>query len=65
MIHSATIQVRPATDPNDNTGPVPAAAPCSITSQELMRGGRSLVIRHGTQVYRLQITGSGKLILTK
>ena len=63
MIHSPTIQVRPATDPNDNTGPAPAA--CSITSQELMRGGRMLVIRHGTQVYRLQITASGKLILTK
>jgi hemin uptake protein HemP len=65
MIRSATMQATPATDPNENPRPVPGVAPCSVTSQELMRGGRMLVIRHGTHDYRLQITASGKLILTK
>jgi hemin uptake protein HemP len=65
MIHPAPMLARPATNPNDDTGTAPVDAACSVTTQELMRGGRVLVIRHGTQDYRLQITASGKLILTK
>ena len=65
MTGSATMLGRPAINPNDDSGSAPAMAPCAVTSQELMRGGRVLVIRHGTQDYRLQITASGKLILTK
>lgn len=37
----------------------------TITSKELMRGGRVLIILHGTDKYRLRITNAGKLILTK
>ena len=37
----------------------------SISSDELMAGRRMIVIRHGRDIYRLQITGAGKLILTK
>jgi hemin uptake protein HemP len=37
----------------------------SISSEVLMAGHRILQIRHGREEYRLQITASGKLILTK
>lgn len=30
-----------------------------------MAGQRMILIRHGSDEYRLQVTGSGKLILTK
>ena len=34
-------------------------------SIDLLRGGRELQIRHGSQTYRLRVTASEKLILTK
>lgn len=34
-------------------------------SVDLMKGGRELRIRHGSQTYRLRLTASDKLILTK
>jgi hemin uptake protein HemP len=37
----------------------------SITSDDLMAGQRVIVIRHGRDEYKLQITSAGKLILTK
>jgi hemin uptake protein HemP len=37
----------------------------SISSDDLMAGGRVVVIRHGGDEYKLQITSAGKLILTK
>jgi hemin uptake protein HemP len=40
------------------------AAP-AIDSVALMSGRRELIIRHGTATYRLRITASNKLILTK
>ena len=36
-----------------------------LRSDELMQGAREVVIRHNGQEYRLQVTRSGKLILTK
>lgn len=36
-----------------------------LCSSQLFRGARELQIRHGGDIYRLSITGSGKLILTK
>jgi hemin uptake protein HemP len=36
-----------------------------IESAELMRGGREILIRHGEATYRLRVTMSDKLILTK
>jgi hemin uptake protein HemP len=41
------------------------AAVRSITTEALMAGQRMILIRHGNEEYRLQVTGSGKLILTK
>jgi hemin uptake protein HemP len=48
----------------------PAAAPHSpaspmVTSAELLRGGRRLLIAHDGEVYTLQLTRQNKLLLTK
>ena len=37
----------------------------SVDSTQLMAGRRELLIRHGTSTYRLRVTASEKLILTK
>jgi hemin uptake protein HemP len=39
--------------------------PTIVSSQELLAGQRQLIIRHGREQYRLQLTNSNKLILTK
>ncbi|QDU57645.1 hemin uptake protein HemP [Aeoliella mucimassa] len=36
-----------------------------VTSSELMQGGRTLLIEHTGQIYRLTITKNDKLILQK
>lgn len=41
------------------------SAPLVIDSVTLMNGRRELIIRHGEETYRLRITASNKLILTK
>jgi hemin uptake protein HemP len=43
----------------------PAAQPAVLASSDLLRGGRMVEIRHNGEVYRLQATRLGKLILTK
>jgi hemin uptake protein HemP len=39
--------------------------PAPVSSEELLRGRRLLEIAHNGEVYRLQATRLGKLILTK
>lgn len=39
--------------------------PASITSEELLRNTRELIIVHAGKEYRLRITSNNKLILTK
>jgi hemin uptake protein HemP len=41
------------------------AMPIVVDSAALMGGRRELIIQHGTGSYRLRITASNKLILTK
>lgn len=36
-----------------------------IATTQLMKGQREVIIQHGSEEYRLRITSSGKLILTK
>jgi len=48
----------PAAQPTDNT-------PRTISSRDLLRGQRWVIIRHDQDDYRLQVTAAGKLILTK
>ena len=43
----------------------PAASIAELRSNELLRGSREVVIRHGEQTYRLRHTRNDKLILTK
>ena len=42
-----------------------AAGRPTVQSTDLFQGGKEIVIRHGTEEYRLRITRAGKLILTK
>ncbi|HEY6438380.1 MAG TPA: hemin uptake protein HemP [Acetobacteraceae bacterium] len=37
----------------------------AISTHDLMAGERVIIIRHGKEEYRLRITASDKLILTK
>jgi hemin uptake protein HemP len=39
--------------------------PSGVTSGDLLRGRQELLIHHGEEVYRLRLTGRGKLILMK
>lgn len=43
----------------------PDAETPSVESVVLMGGRRELIIRHGADSYRLRVTASNKLILTK
>jgi hemin uptake protein HemP len=49
--------------PPHDRGPEPAVP--TVDSKALLQGGRELAIRHGGATYRLRLTASGKLILTK
>ncbi|MBA2963370.1 MULTISPECIES: hemin uptake protein HemP [Ramlibacter] len=44
---------------------LPSGPPTPLDSTTLLRGGRSVEIRHNGEIYRLQATRLGKLILTK
>jgi hemin uptake protein HemP len=50
--------------PDDVGGETNDVAP-TVDSVTLMKGRRELIIRHGADTYRLRITASNKLILTK
>jgi hemin uptake protein HemP len=61
-----------APDPADSPAPLPAAAapapvlaPRRWTSEALLGPGPEALIEHTGSVYRLRLTASGKLILTK
>ena len=55
-----------ATRPDDVGGETTDRTPSAdVDSAALMKGRRELLIRHGTDTYRLRITASNKLILTK
>jgi hemin uptake protein HemP len=58
------INRQPSGDHGSAVGLAVDAVPV-VSSRDLMGTGRLVVIRHGTEDYRLQVTGSGKLILTK
>ena len=49
----------------DKEADSPPPKPPTVSSAQLLAGGRELVIRHGTESYRLLLTGQNKLILTK
>lgn len=56
----------PAPSPAPTAAPAPSPAPAQpLRSEELLRGRRMVEIAHNGEVYRLQSTRLGKLILTK
>jgi hemin uptake protein HemP len=44
---------------------VPASAPRTISSRELLAGSRTVTIVHGDDHYQLRLTQMNRLILTK
>ena len=50
---------------NPERPPAEPPARKSVTSAELLKGERQVLILHAGQEYRLQVTKNGKLILTK
>lgn len=48
-----------------NQSAADAERPAPLSSDELLRGRRLVEINHNGEVYRLQATRLGKLILTK
>jgi hemin uptake protein HemP len=50
---------------DDLTPHAATKAPRTIPSTELLRGDRLVIVRHKQEDYRLQVTATGKLILTK
>jgi len=54
-------------NPEDGSQPSPDGAdrPLIIRSETLLQGRREVWIEHGNEMYRLRITSSGKLYLTK
>jgi hemin uptake protein HemP len=53
-----------AARPDDVGGETNDVVP-AVDSVTLMKGRRELIIRHAADTYRLRITASNKLILTK
>jgi len=54
-------------EPDDplQQSPTGADRPLIIRSETLLQGHREVWIEHGDEMYRLRITSSGKLYLTK
>ena len=53
-------------EPNSATlGAAPSQSVAAINSAALLQGGKSITISHNGELYRLQTTRQGKLILTK
>ena len=51
----------PEAEPNE----ADKTEPLTVTSETLLAGRRQLIIQHGSERYRLLVTRSNKLILTK
>ena len=55
-------------DADSSTDPMLPLGSCiavQLSSESLLRGRREVLIRHGTEQYRLSVTRMNKLILTK
>ena len=56
-------------DPEPDDQPAPSSGgadrPLVIRSEDVLQGRREVWIEHGEEMYRLRVTSSGKLYLTK
>ena len=57
--------MRPVTSDVPRLEAPPGRGPRRIASEQLMAGRHEIIIAHGDDEYRLRLTGSGKLLLTK
>lgn len=55
----------PAPDRTGHGGVAQMSTDTALDSASLLQGGKAVAIRHNGEVYRLQATRQGKLILTK
>jgi hemin uptake protein HemP len=55
----------PSPPPAAKPDPPERAEPLVVSSDKLLGGRRQLIIQHGDERYRLLVTRSNKLILTK
>lgn len=65
MTASVSRAPAPARPPAPAVQPAGESRPAPLASEELLRGRRLVEISHNGEVYRLQATRLGKLILTK
>lgn len=56
---------KPRQDDLPHAGQPTGKMPRTISSRDLLGGERRVIIRHEQDDYRLQVTATGKLILTK
>ncbi|WP_028917933.1 hemin uptake protein HemP [Pseudoxanthomonas sp. J35] len=61
-VHRLTL---PHAEPAREAVPALQADDLVLDSDQLLRGRREILIRHGDRVYRLRHTSNDKLILTK
>jgi len=61
-VHRLTL---PHAEPARSPAPALHADDVVLGSEELLKGRREILIRHGDKVYRLRHTSNDKLILTK
>lgn len=67
MAHEGTALTTRGNNPEEVQPPPPrrAGEPRRVKVSELLEGEREAILEHDGQDYRLRITASGKLILTK
>jgi len=65
MGHGNSMAEKSGDDGASAAVPPAGRAPRTISSRDLLGGQKLLVIRHEDEIYRLQLTAAGKLILTK
>ena len=53
------------TQPDPTQPDRPPPPPVTLTSADILRGGREAMILHGDEAYRLRVTSKDRLILTK
>lgn len=61
----ASLRPAQANEANPPPAVTPEVEALVVDSADLMSGAREIRIRHGVSLYRLRVTASDKLILTK
>ena len=65
LIGGDTLSDKPGQDNGPDAVQTADKMPRTISSRDLLGGQKRVIIRHEQEDYRLQVTATGKLILTK